>query len=257
VNEKSFERFAHFRTFRLPGGDAAVKQPRRSAVGLLFEVFGEKLFARRELALLRHFSQTELRMLQRMLAGGINSPVTSSAGRLFDAVAAIVGLRLRVNFEGQAAMELEFASADAIEDVYSFEIQDTAPKIFDWEPMIHEILDDVRANQQVGVIAAKFHNTLAEVVVAVAQAAGEKNVVLSGGCFQNCYLTERIIRRLREKNFVPHWHRRIPPNDGGIALGQIFAALRSEVRAHAKVGSKPDGSAGEIAPQLAEPISGL
>ncbi len=102
--------------------------------------------------------------------------------------------------------------------------------IVDWAPMIRQLLDDQQRHVAVEIIAAKFHNTLVEMIVAVAQRVAEKQVVLSGGCFQNKHLTERAIRRLRESGFRPYWHQRIPPNDGGIALGQavVAAALRRE-----------------------------
>jgi hydrogenase maturation protein HypF len=96
--------------------------------------------------------------------------------------------------------------------------------ILDWLPMVTGILSDVRNEISAGEISAKFHNTLAEAVVEVAKRVGEPRVVLSGGCFQNRYLLERIVKRLREEKFTPYWHQRVPTNDGGIALGQIFAA---------------------------------
>jgi hydrogenase maturation protein HypF len=152
--------------------------------------------------------------------------VTSSAGRLFDAVAAIIGLNQRASFEGQAAVELESLTALDVQSVYAFNLWKTSPVVFDWQSMIGGILDDVRQRERTSVIAAKFHNTLAEVAVAVARLAGEKKVLLTGGCFQNRYLVERTVKRLRDAGFVPYWHQHIPPNDGGIALGQIVAALR-------------------------------
>ena len=100
--------------------------------------------------------------------------------------------------------------------------------ILDWQPMIEVILADVKANVSVGIISARFHNALAEAVVDVARRSGEPPVVLSGGCFQNRYLTWRVVTRLREKKFKPYWHQRVPPNDGGIALGQVMAALRDK-----------------------------
>lgn len=99
--------------------------------------------------------------------------------------------------------------------------------IVDWEPMISGILDDVRRDLPVARISAKFHNTLAEVIVEVAKRFGEERVVLTGGCFQNQYLTERTVRRLETEGLRPYWHQRVPPNDGGIALGQVVAALRA------------------------------
>lgn len=225
INEHSFERVAHFRPFRLPGGDAAVKQPRRSALGVLYEIFGPEVFDL-NLPHLEHFSQTELRMLRRMLGQGINSPFTSSAGRLFDAVAALSGLRQRVSYEGQAAMELEYAIVPGISDAYDFNVTEQYPLVIDWQPAMVEILHDAR-QENPGLIAAKFHNMLAEIIVRIARAVGQPQVALTGGCFQNKHLTERSVLRLREEGFHPVWHRRIPPNDAGIAPGQIIAALRA------------------------------
>jgi hydrogenase maturation protein HypF len=210
VDQKTFVRRAHLRTFRLPGGEAAVREPRRSALGVLYELFGESLPT--SLGLQPH----EIRAMTRMLAGGINSPVTSSAGRLFDAVAALIGLRQGSQYEGQAAMELEFA-VEPCDDCYD-------GCSADWESIVRGILDDLRCGVSVGRIAARFHNSLVEAIVAEAHAADEERVMLTGGCFQNKYLTERAVRRLREDGFRPYWHQRVPTNDGGIALGQIAAS---------------------------------
>jgi hydrogenase maturation protein HypF len=151
-----------------------------------------------------------------MLQKGVNSPRTSSAGRLFDAVASFLGLRDRCSFEGQAAMELEFAAeADTSDDIYPLPSHDG---VLDWEPMIRIILKDPSK------AAARFHNTLVAAIVTAARDVGEEHVVLSGGCFQNRYLTERTVTALRAAGFRPYWHHRIPPNDGGIAVGQIVAA---------------------------------
>lgn len=228
LDDSGFERMAHFREFRLPGGDAAVKQPRRSALGLLDEAFGASAF-QLDTPPLRHFSESEQRMLQRMLATGVNSPFTSSAGRLFDAVASLVGLRQRVTFEGQAAMDLECAVTPGTAGSYAFELIGEGPAIIDWRPMLVEIMDDA-PRRPVGEIAAKFHHTLAEIIVCLAQRAGEAHVLLTGGCFQNKYLTECAVRRLQEAGFRPFWHHRVPPNDGGIALGQIMGALRAAAK---------------------------
>jgi len=210
-----FRRVAHLRTFPLPGGDAAVKNPRRTAAGLLYELRGAESFTGDEPPLLRQ-----------MLEKRIRCPRTSSAGRLFDAVAAIIGIRDEVSFEGQAAMELEFRAAPDVEETYDYAIRGSDPLIVDWGPMIHTILNDTRADVDQAVIAAKFQNTLAAIIVSVAQATGEPRVLLTGGCFQNRYLTERAVRRLTDAGFTPYWHQRVPPNDGGIALGQVMAAAR-------------------------------
>lgn len=225
VNEKSFYRVAHFRPFKLPGGEAAIKQPRRTALGVLYEIFGESVSEQKDLIPVQNFSPSELLLLQQMLQKGINSPITTSAGRLFDAVAAIAGLRQQVNFEGQAAMELEFAIQSAIDEAYPFEVQQNAESIVDWQPMILAIINDVQRGQAIGMISAKFHNTLTEIIVDIARTIGGQKIVLTGGCFQNKYLTERTVRRLVDKGFRPYWHQRVPPNDGGIALGQVMAAV--------------------------------
>ncbi|MEA1877611.1 MAG: carbamoyltransferase HypF, partial [Bacteroidota bacterium] len=175
---------------------------------------------------LQAFSEGELDMILQMIKRGLNSPVTSSVGRLFDAVASIVGLGQHINFEGQIAMALEYA-LDEIQtkEYYRFKILDDSKDdsvfVIDWQQMIKEIIDDVRSRVNVGEISAKFHNTLIESAVEVVRRVGEKKVVLSGGCFQNKYLTEGIIERLEQEGFIPYWHQRVPPNDGGISLGQV------------------------------------
>jgi hydrogenase maturation protein HypF len=230
MNEKSFDRVAHFRPFKLPGGEAAIKEPRRTALGVLYEIFGESVFEKKDWIPVQNFSKSELRLLQQMLQKRLNAPTANSAGRLFDAVAAIAGLRQRVNFEGQAAMELEFAiGEERTEEVYPFRISDS-PIIIDWKPMILEILADVQKDIAKGVVSAKFHNTLAEIILAVAQRLAVEKIALTGGCFQNKYLTERAVRRLAAEGFRPYWHQRLPPNDGGIALGQVMAVAFERIR---------------------------
>jgi hydrogenase maturation protein HypF len=221
----SFERVAHFRQFRLPGGDRAIKEPRRSALGLLYEIFGDGAWDFPQL--MADLSEQEKSLLRQMLEKQINAPLTSSVGRLFDAVAALVGLRKTSSFEGQAAMELEFTRRGDVADAYSFVVTATAPIVVDWEPAIRQLLNDVAGLAGAGLVSAKFHNGLVEASVDVAKKIGESKVVLSGGCFQNRYLTERIVERLREENFRPYWHQRIPPNDGGISAGQCVAASQS------------------------------
>ena len=227
VGKDGFDRVATFRQFRLPGGDRAVKQPRRAALGLLHEIFGAALFGRKDLLSFANFLTAELEMFQKMLRTGANSPVTSSVGRLFDAVASLLGLRHAVDFEGQAAMDLEFAIEPGAAGVYNFALRGLRPTIIDWEPMICEILEEQRAGKWIGQIALKFHHTLVEIMAAIARATRAEKVALSGGCFQNKYLLEWTVRRLREDGFVPYWHQNVPPNDGGIALGQVMGALRA------------------------------
>jgi hydrogenase maturation protein HypF len=226
----SFERVAHLRQFCLPGGDAAIRQPRRSALGLLYEMSADAIWDRHELSF--GFSEMELTLIRQMLEKKINAPLTSSAGRLFDAVAALIGLRYVASFEGQAAMDLEFAIQSTTDESYSFEISETSPRIVNWQPLISDILRDLERRVSTNAIAAKFHNTMAEIVVAVAKQIQETKIVLTGGCFQNRYLTERTISRLIDEGFRPYWHQRVPPNDGGISLGQIVAATNLYDRNH-------------------------
>ncbi|HUB66916.1 MAG TPA: carbamoyltransferase HypF [Candidatus Methylacidiphilales bacterium] len=224
AERESFRRIAHLRPFRLPGGEAAIREPRRAALGLLFVMGGNGMLEQRDLAPFRDFSPIDLALVRRMLEKGFQSPVTSSAGRLFDAVAALTGLRQIAHFEGQAAMALEFAVTPGIEASYGFHLKKDELAVIDWEPMVEEIVADVRRQESMGMIAAKFHNALAEMIVAVARRAGEEKVVLTGGCFQNRYLIERSVRCLIESGFKPYWHQRVPANDGGLSLGQAVAA---------------------------------
>jgi hydrogenase maturation protein HypF len=246
VADSKVERIAHLRPFRLPGGDKAVREPRRAAIGLLYEMSGDAAFEMSHLPPFQDIAAVELSAVKGMLRRKLNSPQTSSMGRLFDAVASLTGLRQQMRFEGQAAMELEFA-LDEIETDEFYELRiaaredarpTTAPNstlrtphsalILDCAPMIDAILSDVQMGVAIGRISAKFHNALAEAVVAVAKKTGARRVVLSGGCFQNRYLTERTVRRLQAEGFQPYWHQRVPPNDGGIALGQVVAARRAD-----------------------------
>ncbi|HTL15627.1 MAG TPA: Sua5/YciO/YrdC/YwlC family protein, partial [Patescibacteria group bacterium] len=226
IHEKGFERVAHFRQFRLPGGEQAVREARRSAAGMLFDTLGAAAFEQSEQPSIGAFSAAELSALSTMLARGINSPLTSSAGRIFDAVASLTGLRQTSRFEGQAAMELEFIlEPKPNEDAYELLIVDEAdPAIVDWRPMIKELLADHQAGVSRAKMSLKFHNGLVESILNIAKGAGLERVVLSGGCFQNRYLTEASVRRLTKAGFRPYWHQRVPPNDGGICLGQVVAA---------------------------------
>lgn len=205
IDADGVTRLEHLRRFRLPGGDRAAREPRRAALGVLHE-----------LGIPAESAPAELDALER----GVNSPWTSSAGRLFDAVAAILGLRERCSFEGQAAMALEFL-VEAEEDGGYHDGTST-----DWGPIVLGVLRDRDAGLPASRIAARFHRGLAELAVGAARRAGLENVVLSGGCFQNQVLAELVSRRLREEGFQPHAHRRVPPNDGGLALGQLVALAR-------------------------------
>jgi hydrogenase maturation protein HypF len=238
------ERVAHLRPFRLPGGEAAVREPRRVALSLLWELYGEAMFEQPDLLdlpALRSFTIAEQRTLTQLLRRGLNAPQTSSAGRLFDGIAALLGLHLRVTFEGQAAIALEYlAEPDAAPDAaYAFDIMHrtadeprthgavtlpAAPLVLDWGPLVEAVLADLRRGSKPGMIAASFHYALAAAIGAVAHVVGEPRVALTGGCFHNRLLTERTAHYLRGEGFSVLLHRQVPPGDGGISLGQVAVA---------------------------------
>jgi hydrogenase maturation protein HypF len=226
VDEISYQRVAHLRQFPLPGGEASVREPRRSALGLLYEIFGDQITATSYLSRPLNFSEKEWAVLKQLLKQRFNAPLTSSAGRLFDGISALVGLRALATFEGQAAMELEFAIEKGFADGYPFSATKEPPHIIEWEPAVRQIMEEVEFGVSVGRIAAKFHNGLANAAVAIAEKIGVRQIALTGGCFQNRYLVQAVKERLTQAGFQVYWHSRIPPNDGGLALGQVIAASR-------------------------------
>ncbi len=192
-----FERIAHLRPFQLPGGEAAIREGWRAAAALTGDG-----------------PATLLRMMER----GLHSPQTTSVGRLFDAVASLCGVARESHFEGQAAMLLE-REIGSLETRESYPLPDG-----DWRPLIDALLEDVHSSIPRARIAARFHNALAGWIVDVAERSTAGQVVLSGGCFQNRYLEERAVELLEAKGIRVFTHQRVPPNDGGIALGQAILA---------------------------------
>lgn len=216
-----YQRVAYLRPFGLPGGEAATREPRRSAAGVLFEVFGADASRHAHPDVPSEMMATWLHMLK----SGTNVYRTTSAGRLFDCVASLLGLQQVCRFEGQAAMELEWAIRSGCEapqwNVAVHEREDGLE--VDWEPLVRGILLLRDAARPVGVIAKAFHDALVRGIVEVATRVGHERIVLSGGCFQNRYLTENAYRELTREGFRVYVHQRVPPNDGGIALGQLYA----------------------------------
>ena len=218
VENNQYERIAHLRSFNLPGGDAAVREGWRSAASLLFEVTGQTECgdSRPRLSSARNsLSADDLEKVRQMLERKINLAPTTSVGRLFDAVASITGLAQQNRFEGQAAMLLEHEIGD-------LRTEEAYPLMGgDWAPLMHAVLHDKQEGMPIPRIAAKFHNALVNWIVEVAEKIALKQIVLSGGVFQNRYLTERTAAVLESQGFAVHTHRQVPPNDGGIALGQV------------------------------------
>jgi hydrogenase maturation protein HypF len=235
-----FERLACLRRFPLPGGDVAAREPWRPAWGLLYALAGESRLLDPDLPSVRAVEPAARPTILRMLERGLQSPWTSSVGRLFDAVASLADVRQRAGHEGQAAMELEFAAGDEQAGAYPMPLRrwsegDQVPGsrenkahnpswVLDWGPMVEALLADRAAGEAAGRVSARFHEALVTGILAVARVAGESRVVLTGGCFQNRRLLERSVTALESEGFRVYWHQRVPPNDGGIALGQVWAA---------------------------------
>lgn len=198
---------AHLRPFPLPGAEQAVREPRRSLLGVLSQ-FGAEELAR------PLFSAVEWRLLRRMMERKLNTPMTTSAGRLFDAAAALLGLCAVASFEGEAAMALEFSARDST-------CQESAAAGTDWQPLFERL---ARSPLPAPDRAAMFHNSLVDAIVQTAGDTGVERVLLTGGCFQNALLAGKAAARLRAAGHTVFTHRLLPPNDGAIAAGQILAA---------------------------------
>lgn len=222
VEGAGFRRVAHLRPFSLPGGARALREPRRAALGLLHEVDGAGAVAH----LREAFTAREAEVLVTMLERGLQSPRTTSMGRLFDAVAALSDIRMRAGFEGQAAMALEYAAGEGEAEPYPLPLRDGAPAVADWESLIRELLADRKRGVPPALMAARFHATLAVLAESIAVRVGLPRVVLSGGCFQNMRLLRDVQTRLRARGFEVFSPRQYPPNDGGLSLGQVAVAAR-------------------------------
>lgn len=222
-----FERQGHFRYVPLPGGDTAVRQPWRAALSYLRETFGPGRLPD-GVSFGNGVPEKHVAVVETMLSRRINTVQTSSCGRLFDAVAALIGLRQEVNFEGQAAIELEMIVEPGIEGRYSFDVHDGAVMQLDMRPAIEGIVRDLGRSKSHGHISALFHNTIGAAVVEVCSRIRRtrqlNRVCLSGGTFQNMYLLRRAVTSLRAQGFEVFLHSSVPPNDGGISLGQAVIA---------------------------------
>lgn len=221
-----FKRYGHLCNIPMPGGDAAVKEPLRMALSYLVRTYGDDL---PQLPLLDRIAPNDLVLYRQMIAKDINSPMTSSCGRLFDGVAALIGLRDTVSYEGQAAMELEQIADTDEEGCYPFNLwRDDDGFNLGYPALITAIVDDLLAGEPASIISARFHNTMVEVVLSATRLiwsyTGLTTVALSGGVFQNRILTEATVYLLESDGFTVLTHSRVPPNDGGLALGQAVIA---------------------------------
>jgi hydrogenase maturation protein HypF len=222
ADRSDFERVAHFKTYHLPGGDNGVEEPWRMALSVLITEGLDE-------AAMRKCSSVKRRFVRKMIETGFNSPLTSSAGRLFDAVAAILGLCDVTSYEAQAAIRLESIAEPGITDPYPLAIQTgDRPWVLDFGPTIRAILDQRRQGVSVGEISARFHNTIAASVLDTCRfLRGQRDlnvVALSGGVFQNALLLRRTVEALQSRHFRVFTNTAVPANDGGLALGQAAVA---------------------------------
>ncbi len=222
---QDYERITHFDYVPMPGGDKATKQPWRMGIAYLYRFYGRDLF-KLELEFIKNLPEDHIQMLMMAIDNHINCPVTSSAGRLFDAVAAIMSICTHSSFHAEAPMRLESIIDDTVKGAYDFELNETIVM----EKTIRGIVEDLLNGNTSNSVAAKFHNTIINIIFAVVESIREKRqlrkVVLSGGSFQNRYILERIENRLSRAGYEVYSQSRIPSNDGGIALGQLAIAAR-------------------------------
>jgi hydrogenase maturation protein HypF len=229
--QRGFARRTRLEQMPLPGGEAAIKQPWRTALGCLFSLYGEEETARLPLAVVQRAGERTVRLIARMLEHRLNSPLTSSAGRLFDAVAALTGMpgTSQATYEGQAAVELELAACGPASSGYPISLRlEGELWVMETHEIIAAVVEDMLAGRPPGEISGRFHRTMAEVILLgcrqVREESGVNAVALSGGTFQNALLLEQAIPLLEQQGFTVYRHRRVPANDGGLCLGQAVLA---------------------------------
>jgi hydrogenase maturation protein HypF len=225
----SSERVGHFESVPMPGGDAAIRRPYRMALGYLFGLLGQD--TNLQGLPLETVDPVERKLIQRQAETGVNAPLTSSAGRLFDAVAALIGVRSAVDYEAQAAIELEMAAPDDVAELgaYPFSVdRQDGPLVIRLSELLAAVVHDVRTAVATAVISGRFHNTVAQAVSAVCKRVvedrGIERVALTGGVFQNHLLLRLVADALRRASLEVLIHRRVPCNDGGVSVGQAMIA---------------------------------
>jgi hydrogenase maturation protein HypF len=224
-----FERIAHLDYLPMPGSAAAIAEPWRMAVSYLQKHFG-KAFLDVEIPFVRKLDRRQAAVLVRMAERGVNSPLTSSCGRLFDAVSALAGIRRRVNYEAQAAIELEAAIAgDGKGTGYPFELRpDGSGWVIDTRPLFVALVNDLKSGVPAGILSRRFHEGFVDALASLAglihAKTGANNICLSGGSFQNVFLLENLKRKLEADGLNVFTHSEVPCGDGGLSLGQALVA---------------------------------
>ena len=225
------ERIAHFQYIPMPGGAAAVKEPWRMAASYLFKTFGSDVYSL-DIEFIRRIGEDKLNVMSQIIAKGINSPLASSCGRIFDGIASLIGIRDKNTYSGQAAMELEMAieherSHQAYHITTTKEHDKTIILI---DSLMPQIIKDIKKEISPGIISLKFHNALVDVFtqlcLEIKEQSGLNEVAFGGGVFQNRFLSIRLQKSLENKGFTVYTHSLVPTNDGGISLGQVLIADR-------------------------------
>src|SRR5215208_5816884 len=229
--EEGFSRRGHLEYAPMPGGSAAIRQPWRMALAQLVALYGEEEAVKLPLELVRWVGERNAQLVARLVERKLNTPPTSSAGRLFDAVAALAGVpgTERTTYEGQAAAELELAADGPTGRGYRFRLSpDGEGWVLETSGIIAGVVEDLLAGRLAGAVSSRFHSTMAEVVVAgcekIRGVGGASAVALSGGTFQNLLLLRQVLELLAGRGFTVYRHRRVPANDGGLSLGQAVLA---------------------------------
>jgi hydrogenase maturation protein HypF len=224
-----FQRKAHLEYLPLPGGSASILKPYRTAIGYIYYLMGANAL-RTDLPCFRGVDNLEVELIKKQVDGRLNTPLTSSCGRLFDAVSSLLGIRQQIEYEGQAAVELEVAADESLfGDIYPFSIETVdGVRIIRVKEMLSAIISDLQGRKPAAAIAARFHNTLADIIGKLCRQLSEetaiRQVVLSGGVFQNRRLLNQVAESLKNSGLTPVIHSQVPCNDGGISLGQAVIA---------------------------------
>jgi hydrogenase maturation protein HypF len=239
---RNFRRAGHLEYLPLPGGDAAIKRPRRTAIGYILTLLGENALntviaseaKQSQLASIGQVTEVEVEVIKRQIERKINSPLSSSMGRLFDVISALLGIRGEIDYEGQAAVELEMAAYEEdyahAQEGYSYHIvEDEGIRIVQLRDLLSAVIEDLHQGISKGRISLKFHNTVAQMINEMCHLIADETpmvsgVALSGGVFQNRLLLRKTVSLLESSGFQVFTHRQVPCNDGGISLGQAVIA---------------------------------
>jgi hydrogenase maturation protein HypF len=229
---RNFRRAGHLEYLPLPGGAAAIKRPRRTAIGYILTLLGENAL-NCDLPVMREADDMEIEVIKRQIERKINSPLSSSMGRLFDAISALLGIRGEIDYEGQAAVELEMAAYEEdcahAQESYPYRIvEDEGIRIVRLKDLFSAVIEDLHHGVSKGMISVRFHDTIARMIGdmcrLIADETGISQVALSGGVFQNRLLLRKTVSLLESSGFEVFIHRQVPCNDGGVSLGQAVVA---------------------------------